>query len=111
MFGKKQSKRHISETKKEEAIILVHDTSACQNTYSYNIHVISPAFSGSSRFGASPPGPPLWRRFLPTRRFSNVVFSPTIFLSEHFIVYGNSISGESKVSGLYQSNLMTIDAC
>ena len=45
---KKKSKGHISETKKEEAIILVHDTSACQNTYSYNKHVISPAFSGSS---------------------------------------------------------------
>ena len=38
-------------------------------------------------------------------------FSPTVFLSEHFIVYSNSLSGESKVSGLYQSNLMTIEVC
>ena len=43
--------------------------------------------------------------------FPMFFFSPTVFLSEHFIVYGNSISGESKVSGLSQSNLMTIDAC
>ena len=43
--------------------------------------------------------------------FSNVVFSATVFLSEHLIVYSNSISGKSEVSGFYQSNLMTIDVC
>ena len=45
------------------------------------------------------------------RFFQFCFFSLTVFQSEHFIVYGNCISGESKVSGLYQSNLMTIDAC
>ena len=38
------------------------------------IHVISPDFSGSSRFGAFPPGLTLGRRNLPTRGFSNVIF-------------------------------------
>ena len=42
------------------------------------IHVISPDFGGSSRFGAFPPGLTLGRRNLPTRGFSNVIFSDRI---------------------------------
>ena len=38
------------------------------------IHVISPDFGGSSRFGAFPHGLTLGRRNLPTRVFSNVIF-------------------------------------
>ena len=38
------------------------------------IHVISPDFGGSSRFGAFPHGLTLGRRNLPTRDFSNVIF-------------------------------------
>ena len=41
------------------------------------IHVISPDFGGSSRFGAFPPGLNLGRRNLPTRAFSNVIFLGT----------------------------------
>ena len=40
----------------------------------FSIHVISPDFSGSSRFGAFPPGLRLGRRNLPTRVFSNFIF-------------------------------------
>ena len=38
------------------------------------VHVISPDFGGSSRFGAFPPGLTLGRRNLPTRGFSYVIF-------------------------------------
>ena len=39
-----------------------------------SIHVISPDFGGSSRFGAFPHGLTLGRRNLPTSGFSNVIF-------------------------------------
>ena len=45
----------------------------CQNSLT-SIHVISPDFGGSSRFGAFPHGLTLGRRNLPTRGFSNVIF-------------------------------------
>ena len=38
------------------------------------VHVISPDFCRSSRFGAFSPCPPPWRQKLPTRVFSNVIF-------------------------------------
>ena len=41
------------------------------------MHVISPDFGGSSRFGAFPPGLNLGRRNLTTRAFSNVIFHGT----------------------------------
>ena len=53
------------------------------------IHVISPDFGGSSRFGAFPPGLTLGRRNLLTRGFFQCHFSRIVFLSEHFIVYGS----------------------
>ena len=59
------------------------------NYYPKIIHVISPDFGGSSRFGAFPPGLTLGRRNLPTRGFFQFHFSRTVFLSEHFIVYGS----------------------
>ena len=66
------------------------------NIYHAYIHVISPDFIGSSRFGAFSHGLTLGRRNLPTRGFP-MFFFPTVFLSEHFIVYGNNLPG-GKVS-------------
>ena len=57
------------------------------------IHVITPDFGGSSRFGAFSPRLTLGRRNIPTRDFSDVVFSPTLYLSKHFIVYSNNLPG------------------
>ena len=56
----------------------------------YDIHVISPDFVGSSRFGAFSHGLTLGRRNLPTRGFPMLL---VFFLSEHFIVYGNNLPG------------------
>ena len=55
------------------------------------IHVISPDFGSNSQIGAFSPGLPRSRRNLQMRGFSNVIFPPTIFLYEHFIIYGSNL--------------------